>query len=847
MDGALLTATRTTCPYCGVGCGVLATPDGPVRGDPAHPANQGRLCSKGAALGETTGLEGRLLHPMVNGKRASWDAALDAAAEGFRRALAEHGPDGVALYVSGQLLTEDYYAANKFTKGFLGTGNIDSNSRLCMASAVAGHRRAFGEDLVPGVYEDLEQADLLILVGSNLAWCHPVLHQRVLAAKAMRPMMRIVVVDPRRTATCEGADLHLALRPGSDVALFAGLLAHLGKAGFAIPEDARQALDVPALTGLDPAQLSIFQQWFTGTERVVTLWSQGTNQSSSGTDKANAIINCHIATGRIGRPGMGPFSVTGQPNAMGGREVGALSNMLAGHLDAEKPEEVAALRDFWRAPNLATRPGLKAVDLFRAAEAGRIGAMWVMATNPAVSLPDSATVRRALARIPTLILSDCHAGSDTAEHAQILLPALGWGEKDGTVTNSERVISRQRGFLPAPGEAKPDWWIIAQVAARLGWGGHFAWDGPAAIFREHAAVTELARPAPRVFDLGGLAELTDAEYAALPPTQWPVPRHGPRGGRITPPVQRLVPTPFRPPEHKGAMILMTGRLRDQWHTMTRTGRVPRLMQHAHEPVLTLNPADAAGLTAGALVRVASAWGDAVLRLALDAATPRGACFAPMHWTDQLSPRGRINAAVTPATDPISGQPELKHTPVTLAPFAAAWHGFVLARRSLGARLGDWCAIAPAAEGVWRHEVAGSGEGGFDALVKALGEGEPTIALHAEATGEHRAAWLRDGQLIATIFLGPDPALPPREWLISLFAEARIGSAARHALLAGMLPDGPPPSPTLCACHGANAATIRAAIEAGARDVAAIGAATCAGTGCGSCKPELTAMLALQPA
>ncbi|MEI6159156.1 MAG: molybdopterin-dependent oxidoreductase [Roseococcus sp.] len=843
MDGSLVTATRTTCPYCGVGCGVLATPEGPVRGDPAHPANQGRLCSKGAALGETTGLEGRLLHPLVKGKRASWDAALDAAAEGFRRALAQHGPEGVALYVSGQLLTEDYYAANKFTKGFLGTGNIDSNSRLCMASAVAGHRRAFGEDLVPGTYEDLEQADLLILVGSNLAWCHPVLHQRVLAAKALRPSMRIVVVDPRRTASCEAADLHLALRPGSDVALFAGLLEHLAQSGFAVPDGVRQVLDVPALTGLDPAQLATFHQWFTSTERVVTLWSQGTNQSSSGTDKANAIINCHLATGRIGRPGMGPFSVTGQPNAMGGREVGALANMLAGHLDAENPAEVAALRDFWQAPNLATKPGLKAVDLFRAAEAGRIGAMWVMATNPAVSLPDSAMVRRALARIPTLILSDCHAGSDTAEHAQILLPALGWGEKDGTVTNSERVISRQRGFLPAPGEAKPDWWIIAQVAQRLGWGAQFAWPNAAAIFREHAAVTELGRPAQRVFDIGGLADLADAEYASLSPTQWPVPRQGAPGGRITPPVQRMVPTPCRPPEHSGAMILMTGRLRDQWHTMTRTGRVPRLMQHAPEPVLSVNPADAAGLTEGALVRVASAWGEAVLRLALDSATPRGACFAPMHWTDQLAPRARINAAVTPATDPISGQPELKHTPVTLTPFATRWHGFLLSRQPLGARLGEWCALSPAATGVFRHEIAGSEAAPFAKLVALLGEGDPTIALHAAGTGEHRAAWLRDGQLIAALFIGQDHLLPPREWLISLFAEARIGSAARHALLAGMLPDGPPPSPTLCACHGVSAATIRAAIEAGAGNVAAIGAATCAGTGCGSCKPELAALLA----
>ncbi|MDB5412400.1 MAG: nitrate reductase [Rubritepida sp.] len=845
MDGGLRPATRTTCPYCGVGCGVLATAEGGVRGDPAHPANQGRLCSKGMALGETYGLEGRLLHPMVRGRRASWDAALDAVAEGFRAALAEHGPEGIGLYVSGQLLTEDYYAANKLAKGFLGTGNIDSNSRLCMASAVAAHRRAFGEDLVPGVYDDLEQADLVVLVGSNLAWCHPVLHQRLLAAKAMRPAMLIVVVDPRRTSSCEAADLHLALRPGSDVALFLGLLRHLGKAGFTVPPEMLHDVDVPALTGIDPTQLAIFHHWFVRTDRVVTLWSQGTNQSSSGTDKANAIINCHLVTGRIGRPGMGPFSVTGQPNAMGGREVGALSNMLAGHLDAENAGEVAALRGFWQAPNLATKPGLKAVELFRAGEAGRIGAMWVMATNPAVSLPDSAMARRALARIPCLIVSDCSAGTDTMEHAQVVLPALGWGEKDGTVTNSERVISRQRSFLPRPGEARPDWWIIAQVAERLGWGEHFAWSGAAAIFREHAAVTALARPAPRVFDISGLADLSDAGYAAMPPTQWPVPRHGPSGGRINPPVQRLISSPFRIPAHTGEMVLMTGRLRDQWHTMTRTGRVPRLMSHAPEPVLTLNPADADGLTEGALVRVTSEWGEAVLRLAFDAGMSRGACFAPMHFTDAFAPRARINAAVTPAVDPISGQPELKHTPVTLTPFAARWHGFLLARKPLGARLGDWCAVSPAAEGVWRHEIVGSGEGAFAELSGALGEGAPTIALHAEATGEHRAAWLRDGALVATLFLGPDHLLPPREWLLSLFAADAIGSAARHALLAGALPDGPPPSPTICACHGVNGATIRAAIEAGARDVAAIGAATCAGTGCGSCKPELTALLGKQ--
>ncbi|MFL1462107.1 molybdopterin-dependent oxidoreductase [Roseococcus sp. DSY-14] len=819
--------TRTTCPYCGVGCGVLATAAGAVRGDPAHPANGGRLCSKGTALGETLGPEGRLLHPVVNGRRASWDAALDAVAEGIRKALAERGPEGVALYVSGQLLTEDYYAANKLAKGVLGTGNIDSNSRLCMASAVAAHRRAFGEDLVPGVYDDLEQCDLLVLVGSNLAWCHPVLFQRVMAAKAARPALRVVVVDPRRTATCEGADLHLPLRPGTDVALFGALLRHLRG----------QAWDASA-TGLPRSQVAAFLAEWAATEKVVTLWSQGVNQSSAGTDKASAILDAHLETGRIGRPGMGPFSVTGQPNAMGGREVGALANMLAGHLDwADAPH----LARFWGMPHLATRPGLKAMDLFRAAGQGGIGALWVMATNPAMSLPDGEAARRALARLPFLVVSDCHAGTDTQLHAHVLLPALGWGEKDGTVTNSERVISRQRPFRPAPGEARADWWIIAQVARRLGWGDAFAWDGPAAIFREHAQVTTLARPAPRLFDLGGLAAITDAQYAALRPVQWPVPANGAWGGRLLPPTRRLVEPAYRPPAHPGALVLLTGRLRDQWHSMTRTGRVPRLMTHAPEPELVAHPADAPGLADGALVEVRSAWGAAVLRLRLDARQRPGACFAPMHWTAELAPRARVNSAVNPDACPESGQPELKHTPVVLTPFHARNHGFLLARTRLDPRVAAWAAIAPCAHGAVRHELAGADPA---RLAGALGLGEPCLRLDAPDAGEHRWAWLKDGRLEAVLMLAPpDAPLPARDWLLARFAEAGLAPEDRAALLRGALPGGPPPSPTVCACHGVSKDHIRSAIVGGALDVAAIGHACAAGTGCGSCKPELAALLA----
>ncbi|MFJ5489073.1 molybdopterin-dependent oxidoreductase, partial [Hansschlegelia beijingensis] len=467
--------------------GVLATPDGAggasIAGDPAHPSNFGRLCSKGAALGETLSLDGRLLHPEIAGRRASWDEALDSVARGFGETLERHGPGAIAVYLSGQLLTEDYYAANKLFKGFLGSANVDTNSRLCMSSSVAGHKRAFGADTVPGVYRDLETADLLVLVGSNAAWCHPVLHQRMLAARAARGT-RIVVLDPRRTATADEADLHLQLRGGSDVALFSGLLVALADCGFvdqayvdahtsglqaALARAREIAPDLPAVAaacGLAEAELSAFYDLFAGAERVVTLYSQGVNQSAQGTDKVNAIINVHLATGRIGREGMGPFSLTGQPNAMGGREVGGLANQLAAHMGFDATS-VDRVRRFWDAPRMARAEGRMAVDMFEAIDRGEIRALWVMGTNPAASIPRADAVRKALAKLDHFVVSENVASNDTlTAGAKIRLPAAAWGEKDGTVTNSERRISRQRPFLPLPGEARPDWWIIARVADR---------------------------------------------------------------------------------------------------------------------------------------------------------------------------------------------------------------------------------------------------------------------------------------------------------------------------------------------------------------------------------------------
>ncbi|MCC8987699.1 MAG: molybdopterin-dependent oxidoreductase, partial [Candidatus Contendobacter sp.] len=469
---------RTTCPYCGVGCGVKVTIDANdgarVAGDETHPANYGRLCSKGAALGETLSLDDRLLYPEIAGRRVSWDEAITTVADGFCRALLKHGPGAVAFYVSGQLLTEDYYVANKLMKGCLGGANIDTNSRLCMSSSVAGHKRAFGTDTVPGCYEDLEEADVVVLVGSNLAWCHPVLYQRILAARERRGgKPSLVVIDPRRTTTCDVAETHLPLKPGSDTALFNGLLVHLYQQNRLDPEflenhvagfwsayrTAKEvAPNVPAVavrTGLPESAVAEFYGLWGRTRKVVTVYSQGVNQSAHGSDKVNAIINCHLATGRIGQPGMGPFSVTGQPNAMGGREVGGLANQLAAHMDFA-PEDVERVQRFWQAPAIAQNPGLKAVDLFKAVADGKIKALWIMGTNPVVSMPDADQVREALRRCPLVVVSDAVADTDTLRLAHVKLPALTWGEKDGTVTNSERRISRQRTFLPPPGEAKPD-------------------------------------------------------------------------------------------------------------------------------------------------------------------------------------------------------------------------------------------------------------------------------------------------------------------------------------------------------------------------------------------------------
>lgn len=873
---------RSTCPYCGVGCGVLARPDGhggaAISGDPDHPSNFGRLCSKGSALGETLGLAPRLLHPMLRAadgslQQIAWDTAIDRVASGFAETLAKHGPDSIAFYLSGQLLTEDYYVANKLMKGFLGSANVDTNSRLCMASSVAGHRRAFGSDMVPGCYEDLDEADLIILVGSNAAWCHPVLHQRMVANRRRRGA-QIVVIDPRRTASTEDADLFLPIAPGMDTALFSGLLVHLADTlaldyvyierhttgladALARAREIAPDLDATAAaTGLDPADVGRFFDLFRTIPRVVTCYSQGVNQSAQGTDKVNAIVNCHLVTGRIGKIGTGPFSLTGQPNAMGGREVGGLANQLAAHMDFA-PLDVDRVGRFWGAPNIARREGLKAVRMFEAIERGQIKALWVMATNPAVSLPRAASVRRALGKLDLFVVSENVRDNDTVNAgAHVLLPAAAWGEKDGTVTNSERRISRPRQFLPLPGEARPDWRIVTQVARSLGFANAFPYESAADIFREHAALSAFENYGTRDFDIGAVAEIGDDAFDALAPMQWPARKHEApaarifgRGGYFTMNGKaRLVavdkPAPRAATSRQFRFRLNTGRVRDQWHTMTRSGLSPRLADHLPEPFVEVHPRDAAQaqLADGGYARVSTAHGSCVLKVVVSAGQRRGSLFAPIHWSDATASSARVCDLVAPACDPHSGQPEAKATPAAIGPVDFRYAGFALGLSAGDIPSGAWWARVTVPNGMGLLLASNDAPDKWRAHAAAAFAGAE-IAEYSDEGGVYRVAAFRDGRLAGCIFIGPQAAAPRWDAVKPLFAAEALAPAERRAVLSGKSPDGrAADGPQVCACFGVRLGAIRDAVDQGARTTEDIGVALRAGTNCGSCLPELKATL-----
>ena len=860
-----LDTIKTTCPYCGVGCGLLVKPDGSLKGDPEHPANYGRLCSKGTALGETIDLNGRLLAPQIDGVESNWDSALSLVAEKFSAAIQEHGPNSVAFYVSGQLLTEDYYVANKLMKGYIGSANIDTNSRLCMASSVAGHKRAFGSDTVPGTYDDLDLADVIVLTGSNLAWCHPVLFQRILAAKSARPALKIITIDPRQTASSAAADLHLSIRPDGDTALFNGLLSEIARRG-EVNQDYVSAhvngFDAALLeaqkadladTGLQARDIEAFYDLWIGAEKVVTIYSQGVNQSVGGTDKVNAIINCHLATGRIGQPGMGPFSVTGQPNAMGGREVGGLANMLACHLDIENPEHRQCVQNAWQSPTICTEPGLKAVDLFKACAKGEIKALWIIATNPAVSLPNSDAVARAIQNVDFTVTSEVTAKSDTALLTNVQLPATAWGEKTGSVTNSERRISIQKAFLPAPAHARPDWEIICDVAKRMGWGEAFNYTSPADIFREYAALSGKTAALGRDFDISGLADITDTEYTELAPTFWPAPkspradtRFFAKGGFYHPDgLARMLPvsSPSQSKRHTDKLHLNTGRIRDQWHTMTRTGKSARLSQHTPEPIVEIHSENAReiGVSNGDLVEITRDGANVIVRCVISSGAQPGSVFVPMHWNRTNAPTGLVNTLLEAITDPISGQPALKQGLVNLRPYKAAWHGFAASAAPMAPPDMAYSAVAPTKTG-WRCEVAGqSTVGNWEQEARKvlnLPSGSASIMLDT-AKGTARVAIYNEDTLMGLFFAAPKPFQIARSLAISQIG----GTESSLSVLAGAAPANQPDTgPTVCACFDVGAYTLQAAIEGGASTVAALGECTSAGTNCGSCKAELQALI-----
>ncbi len=916
--------TRSTCCYCGVGCGVIIESDGTritgVRGDPQHPANFGRLCTKGSTLHLTAAqpiaMQTRLLHPMWREqrgqapRRVGWEQALDIAAGRFAGIVEAHGPDAVGFYISGQLLTEDYYVFNKLAKGLVGTNNVDTNSRLCMSSAVAGYKATLGADAPPACYEDVQHARTLFIAGSNTAWAHPVLFRRIEDARRANPGLKIIVADPRRTETAAMADLHLQLLPGSDVALFHGMLhlmlwegwidpayiaAHTGSFE-ALKKRVREftPAETARLTGLTEDAIAQAARDFAGIDPhggprrpTLSLYCQGLNQSSSGTAKNAALINLHLATGQIGKPGAGPFSLTGQPNAMGGREVGGLANLLSAHRDLGNAEHRAEVARLWGIDNVPAVPGKTAVELFEAAADGEVKALWIACTNPAQSMPDQATVRRALQRAEFVVLQESFATTATAPFADLLLPASTWGEKSGTVTNSERRISRVRPAVPPPGEARHDWEIAAEFGRRLqarlrpGQAGLFPYATPESVWNEH-------RESTRGRDL----DITGMSYAMLEaaPQQWPM-KEGEAQGKARLYEDGVFPTgdgkaqffdaPFtplaEPRDVRYPFSLTTGRLRDQWHGMSRTGTLGRLFGHVPEPAVELHPQDMhrLGLADGDLAHVTSRRGSLVLPAAASEAVAPSQAFVAMHWGEEFvsgsgsqgQPLAGVNALTTPAFCPKSKQPELKHTAVKVLKAELPWRLLAMAwlpedqaaavREQLRALMPRFAFAACVPFG---HQRAGLllRAAAYEAppvdcldeieglLQLAARPGEKPLRYEDRRRGQRRTMRLvRDGadsRLDGFLLAGDASA---ESWIKALLQDGLPAQAYGRLLLA---PGGKPPAALpargkqVCSCFDVDETRIRGQLSQtqGSEDqrLAAVQQALKCGTNCGSCVPEL---------
>ncbi|XOV77872.1 MAG: molybdopterin-dependent oxidoreductase [Aestuariibacter sp.] len=849
-----------------------------VSGTPEHPANYGRLCVKGSRLVESNQLEGRLLQPKVAGVPVNWEMAIDKVATGFKECIAKYGKDSVAFYVSGQLLTEDYYVANKLMKGYIGSANIDTNSRLCMSSAVAGYKRAFGADAVPCSYDDLEQSQLVVLVGSNAAWTHPVLYQRIERAKQLNPGMKVVVVDPRATDSCAIADVHLQIRPGSDVALFNGLLRfvekhnaideafvtqHTEKFAECIKRASRWCEErVAEYCDVPLTDLRAFYRSFAFTQSSVTVYSMGVNQSTSGVDKSNAIINCHLATGKIGKPGSGPFSMTGQPNAMGGREVGGLANLLACHMDLANTTHRDIVQSYWQSPEIADKPGYLALDLFDAIDTGKVKAVWIMATNPVVSMPNRALIERALKNCELVVVSDCANSNDTLAHADVVLPATGWSEKNGTVTNSERRISRQRGLLSPAGESRHDWQIICDVAKAMGFSG-FNFQHPHQIFNEYAGLSGYRNDNSRDFDISALAGMSMTQYDAMAPVQWPVNTAHPQGTKrlfsdgqfftASKKAQFIAVDPQNPTQQTNEtypFLLNSGRIRDQWHTMTRTGKVAELSTHNDKPYLDIHPADAQALNLSPddLVQISSSVSTqtCVLHVRINTKQRKGELFAPMHWNQEFGSHCHINNLFASVADPISGQPELKQGAVALQSYSKPYYLSLCVRQEINRdelteHVDYWLKqkiIGGFHYFIGLDEAPDSWQGLLSTLV------DKACSL-IEVTTPNMGCWLateQHQQLQLAGWMSKRPMTISLPWYQHLLSNEFDEQQALQHIVAREPSDEFKQGRLVCSCFSVREKSIQQAIVDGCDSVEKLGQALQCGTNCGSCKSELAGMI-----
>lgn len=889
--------TASTCAYCGVGCGIDITAVDNVavelQGAKAHPANLGRLCIKGSHLLETVDITGRLLTPQINNIEVPWSQATQTVADALLDTIARYGKNSVAFYASGQLLTEDYYVANKLMKGYIGAGNIDTNSRLCMSSAVSAYKRAFGEDVVPCDYKDLETTQLLILTGSNAAWTHPVLFQRIEHARKINPDMKVVVIDPRCTVTAQSADLFLPIKPGTDAALFNGLLHYLAKhqgidkayiaqhtEGFEAAFTAVKTWTIEKVAGycgINVKDLQSLYGLFCESTSAVTLYSMGINQSTSGVDKCNAIINCHLASGKIAKAGSGPFSITGQPNAMGGREVGGLANQLTAHLDIENSAHRRYVQQYWQSPTMVESAGKSAIEMFDAVIKGDIKAIWIMGTNPLVSVPNSEKIKLALKQCPLVIVSDCIAENDTLAFADIKLPATPWLEKNGTVTNSERTISRQRSVHNASGLARPDWKIIADVAKAMGFTG-FDYLNESEIFTEFAGLTAPNKIASRVFDISALAQLTVQEYEQLQPIQWPVPKVPSsenkrvfQAGKFSTPNgrARFIPISPRMPEHQLSeqfpFTLNSGRLRDHWHTMTRTGLSSTLTQHTDKPCIYLNPKDMRELKIkeNTLIGLSSEFTQTKEQVIVFAKADNGVlqknAFMPIHWNKQFSSHANVSYLYIGNVDPISYQPEMKQAAIQISKpeFATQGYCFISDKMNKGIDKHSFIDGQNNAVDFWLKNKTCFGTQYSIAhnqrITDALLWSQQLVSNNNASSEDDEWLCFQNGSTSYVILLRQKSLMlvnyfstiwPTYEplWLAHVFSKDRLVFSDIQALLLGQASSEYVLGKQVCACYNVAENSIINAIESGAKTIEALGEKLKCGTGCGSCKPELHGLI-----